>query len=95
MATAGNMKDPAVAKKLFENLQSDLRVLSTEGKRKHPNVKEVIMYTQAHSSLLYLMNQTFQLSLTVFGTIILINEFAKTEPLRLSGDCQIDLYQTM
>ncbi|XP_060551977.1 protein MON2 homolog isoform X2 [Ruditapes philippinarum] len=40
MATGGNMKDPAVAKKLFENLQSDLRLLSTEGKRKHPNVKE-------------------------------------------------------
>ncbi|XP_052280395.1 protein MON2 homolog isoform X2 [Dreissena polymorpha] len=40
MATAGNMKDPTVAKKLFENLQSDLRLLSTEGKRKHPNVKE-------------------------------------------------------
>ncbi|XP_052779500.1 protein MON2 homolog isoform X2 [Mya arenaria] len=40
MATAGNMKDPAVAKKLFENLQSDLRLLSTEGKRKYPNVKE-------------------------------------------------------
>ena len=36
------MKDPAVVKKLFENLQSDLRLLSTEGKRKHPNVKEVI-----------------------------------------------------
>ncbi|KAL4226466.1 hypothetical protein ACF0H5_014449 [Mactra antiquata] len=41
MASGGNMKDPLVAKKLFENLQGDLRLLSTEGKRKHPNVKEV------------------------------------------------------
>ncbi|XP_053377564.1 protein MON2 homolog isoform X3 [Mercenaria mercenaria] len=40
MAAGGNMRDPAVVKKLFENLQSDLRLLSTEGKRKYPNVKE-------------------------------------------------------
>ena len=41
MAMPSNLKDPAVAKKLFENLQSDLRALSTEGKKKHSNVKEV------------------------------------------------------
>ena len=41
MAMPSNLKDPAVAKKLFENLQSDLRALSTEGKKKHANVKEV------------------------------------------------------
>lgn len=31
----------AVAKKLVENLQSDLRALSSETKRKYPPVKEV------------------------------------------------------
>ncbi|XP_067683321.1 protein MON2 homolog [Haliotis asinina] len=32
--------DPAVAKKLLENLQNDLRTLSSESKRRHPEVKE-------------------------------------------------------
>lgn len=40
MAMPSNLKDPSVAKKLFENLQSDLRALSTEAKKKHANVKE-------------------------------------------------------
>lgn len=43
MATAVNRKDPAVVKKLFENLQNDLRSLSSEAKKKFQNVKEVIM----------------------------------------------------
>jgi hypothetical protein len=38
---AGAMKSPALSKKLMENLQGDLRALSTEAKRKHPQVKEV------------------------------------------------------
>ncbi|KAK3101498.1 hypothetical protein FSP39_004044 [Pinctada imbricata] len=33
-------RDPAVGRKLIESLQNDLRALSTEGKRKFPNVKE-------------------------------------------------------
>lgn len=41
MAMPSNLKDPAVAKKLFENLQGDLRALSSEGKKKHANVREV------------------------------------------------------
>ncbi|KAJ8301798.1 hypothetical protein KUTeg_020785 [Tegillarca granosa] len=39
-------KDPAIAKKLLESLQGDLRTLSAEGKRKHPNVKESSEQTQ-------------------------------------------------
>lgn len=39
MATLGN--NPAVTKKLIENLQTELRSLSAECKRKYPPVKEV------------------------------------------------------
>lgn len=41
MASAGYKNDPAVTKKLFENLQNDLRALSSEAKKKFQNVKEV------------------------------------------------------
>ena len=32
---------PAMTKKLLENLQSDLRMLSSDCKRKYPHVKDV------------------------------------------------------
>lgn len=52
MATAGNKNDPAAAKKLFENLQNDLRSLSSEAKKKFQNVKEVrLTYDQSFSDL--------------------------------------------
>lgn len=35
------MSKAVMAKKLFENLQSDLKQLSAEAKKKHPPVKEV------------------------------------------------------
>ena len=42
MATeAGYRLHPALTKKLLENLQSDLRLLSADCKRKYPNVKDV------------------------------------------------------
>ena len=34
-------RDPAVCKKLVDNLQTDLRTLSADSKRKYPPVKEV------------------------------------------------------
>jgi len=34
----------AMTKKLFENLQSDLKALSAEARKKHPPVKEVRYY---------------------------------------------------
>ncbi|CAG2240516.1 Protein MON2 homolog [Mytilus edulis] len=37
---ASPLKDQTVAKKLVENLQTDLRGLSAEAKKKHPNIKE-------------------------------------------------------
>lgn len=38
---ASPRKDPAIAKKLIDNLQTDLRSLSAEAKKKHPTLKEV------------------------------------------------------
>ncbi|VDI56064.1 Hypothetical predicted protein, partial [Mytilus galloprovincialis] len=38
---ASPIKDQTVAKKLVENLQTDLRGLSAEAKKKHPNIKEI------------------------------------------------------
>lgn len=38
---ATTKRDKNVAKKLVENLQTDLRSLSAEAKKKHPNIKEV------------------------------------------------------
>lgn len=42
---ASPVKDQTVAKKLVENLQTDLRGLSAEAKKKHPNIKEVHIYS--------------------------------------------------
>lgn len=42
---ASPIKDQTVAKKLVENLQTDLRGLSAEAKKKHPNIKEVHIYS--------------------------------------------------
>ena len=39
------MAKAVMAKKLFENLQSDLKLLSGEAKKKHPPVKEVLVIT--------------------------------------------------
>ena len=39
--THSQMIAPVVAKKLLDTLQTDLRQLSSEAKRKFPNVKEV------------------------------------------------------
>lgn len=38
---AGIKASPEAAKRLLDSLQNDLRLLSTESKRKHPEVKEV------------------------------------------------------
>lgn len=40
MASLGQ-SSPAQAKKLLDSMQNDLRTLSAECKRKHPEVKEV------------------------------------------------------
>lgn len=38
---AGIKNSPEVAKKLLDSLQNDLRTISSDSKRKHPEVKEV------------------------------------------------------
>lgn len=38
---AGIKTSPEAAKRLLDSLQNDLRTLSSESKRKHPEVKEV------------------------------------------------------
>ena len=60
-------ENPEAVKKLLENLQSDLKNISLETKRKHPNVKEsaeeaIVKIRNANSSssntpLSYLSNQ--------------------------------------
>jgi len=45
----------AVAKKLMENLQTDLRTLSSECKRKYPSVKEVRNSTELYNTY-YIQN---------------------------------------
>jgi hypothetical protein len=47
---ATTKRDKNVAKKLVENLQTDLRSLSAEAKKKHPNIKEVLSQVTKLSS---------------------------------------------
>ena len=50
MAT-GAKNNPELAKKLLESIQTDLRTLSAETKRKHPEVKEVNILNHQNTNI--------------------------------------------
>ena len=46
-------KDDTLARKLVENLQTDLRSLSAEARKKHPNIKEVYYFMIMFGNLVH------------------------------------------
>ena len=49
---------PEAIKKLLENMQTDLRSLSMECKKKFPPVKEVVIWLSDYITILALVNQS-------------------------------------